>query len=276
MQPAPIAETREAAIAAMQALAVRLGRRPRRDEFCRATGLSRRTARLVCGTYGELIRAAGLMCGHTGPGLTDDDLLGILRDGLTASAGSVGRIREAPLVRRHRRAIVGRWRGWTRALLALRDWLACQQPDHPDLPALSDYCRIRRVVPVSLTPSCGELLRFRALDHAPTSESAVIFLFGLVAEELGFVLESLGPSFPDASGRRRVEGGWQRVRIEFEHRSRNFHAHAHDPKACDLIVCWEHNWPDCPLEVLELKREIARMMERASITLGQAREPVER
>ena len=20
-----------------------------------------------------------------------------------------------------------------------------------------------------------------------------------------------------------------------------------------MIVCWEHNWPECPLEVLELK-----------------------
>ena len=258
--PGPIVETREAAIAAMQALAVRLGRRPRRDEFCRATGLSRHTARLVCGTYVELIRAAGLMCRHTGANLSNEQLLGILGDALAASGGAVGRIREAPLVRRHRRAIVGRWRGWTRALLALRDWLAEQRPDHPDLPALGDYCRARRVMPASLAPSCGELLRFRALDHAPTSESAVIFLFGLVAEELGFVLESLGPSFPDAAGRRRVEGGWQRVRIEFEQRSRNFHAHGHDPQGCDLIVCWEDNWPDCPVEVLELKREVARLM----------------
>jgi hypothetical protein len=27
----------------------------------------------------------------------------------------------------------------------------------------------------------------------------------------------------------------------------------HDLKGCDMIVCWEHNWPECPLEVLELK-----------------------
>jgi hypothetical protein len=28
----------------------------------------------------------------------------------------------------------------------------------------------------------------------------------------------------------------------------------HDLKGCDMIVCWEHNWPECPLEVLELKQ----------------------
>jgi Homing endonuclease associated repeat len=31
---------------------------------------------------------------------------------------------------------------------------------------------------------------------------------------------------------------------------------------CDLIVCWKHNWPECPLEVLELKNEIADISPR--------------
>jgi hypothetical protein len=22
----------------------------------------------------------------------------------------------------------------------------------------------------------------------------------------------------------------------------------------DMIVCWKHNWPECPLEVLELSK----------------------
>jgi hypothetical protein len=31
-------------------------------------------------------------------------------------------------------------------------------------------------------------------------------------------------------------------------------AHGHDPKGCDIIVCWRHNWKKCPknLEVIEL------------------------
>ena len=49
---------------------------------------------------------------------------------------------------------------------------------------------------------------------------------------------------------------WQRLRIEFEHRSRNFRDHHHDPAACDLIVCWHHDWPECPLEVLELAEAV--------------------
>jgi hypothetical protein len=46
---------------------------------------------------------------------------------------------------------------------------------------------------------------------------------------------------------------WQRVRIEFEYQSRNFRQHGHDPDQCDVIVCWEDNWPECPIEVLELR-----------------------
>jgi hypothetical protein len=46
------------------------------------------------------------------------------------------------------------------------------------------------------------------------------------------------------------------VRIEFEFRSRTFRDHGHDPDGCDLIVCWEHNWPECPLEVVELRKVI--------------------
>jgi hypothetical protein len=30
----------------------------------------------------------------------------------------------------------------------------------------------------------------------------------------------------------------------------------HSLDGADLIVCWTHNWPECPLEVLELKSVI--------------------
>jgi hypothetical protein len=45
----------------------------------------------------------------------------------------------------------------------------------------------------------------------------------------------------------------KRVRIEIEFLSRNFLQHFHNPAECDLIVCWEKNWPDCPLQVIALK-----------------------
>jgi hypothetical protein len=47
--------------------------------------------------------------------------------------------------------------------------------------------------------------------------------------------------------------------LNFELESRNFLLHKHDPKGCDLIVCWVHNWPECPLEVIELSKVVREL-----------------
>jgi hypothetical protein len=99
------------------------------------------------------------------------------------------------------------------------------------------------------------------MTNAPMNELGVVFLFGMVAAELGFQVESLQGKFPDCEAKREVvKGKWQRSRIEFEYESKNFHLHGHDPKGCDVIVCWRHNWKDCPeeLEVIELCRVVRR------------------
>jgi hypothetical protein len=46
------------------------------------------------------------------------------------------------------------------------------------------------------------------------------------------------------------------VRIEFEYESRNFLLHQHSVMHCDVIVCWKHNWPECPRDVLELREGV--------------------
>ena len=104
------------------------------------------------------------------------------------------------------------------------------------------------------------------MRHAPINEQGVIFLFGLVAHELGFLVEAISASFPDCEAKRCVDkklGRWQRVYIEFEFRSRNFLEHGHDAAKCSLIVCWEHDWPECPLEVVELRQVIRDLANKA-------------
>ena len=96
------------------------------------------------------------------------------------------------------------------------------------------------------------------LTNAPVNEMGVVFLFALVAWDLGFQVESLwGRGYPDGRAKREVSPGkWQDQAIEFEYESRNFVLHGHDPKKCDVIVCWRHNWKECPeeIEVVELCR----------------------
>jgi len=105
----------------------------------------------------------------------------------------------------------------------------------------------------------GDLISFRGLVYAPLNENGVIFLFGKVAEDLNMYIEEIKPGYPDCIGRRFVGKGWERVAIEFEYKSSNFKQHKHDPKDCNIIICWENDWKDCPLEVIELKTEIQGM-----------------
>jgi hypothetical protein len=124
--------------------------------------------------------------------------------------------------------------------------------------------RIRTSVPAQASlmedqPVYGTPLTFSPLTYAPTHEGGVIFLFGVMARELGFAVSRIQPEFPDCEAMREIQPGrWQRVRIEFEYESRNFVSHGHDPHGCDLIVCWNHNWEACPLEVVELRSVVGQ------------------
>lgn len=111
-------------------------------------------------------------------------------------------------------------------------------------------------------PTYGNPIDFRGLRHEPVNESGVVFLFGMVAKELGYYVEAIQAGYPDCEAKRQIASGkWQRVRIEFEFESRNFRDHGHPPDGCDVIVCWHHNWDECPqqLEVVELKRIIQKL-----------------
>jgi hypothetical protein len=102
-------------------------------------------------------------------------------------------------------------------------------------------------------PVYGRPLPWPELAHEPVNELGVVFVFGMMARKLRFVVHRLQAGFPDCIAMREVAPGvWQRVRIEFEFESRNFKKHKHRRDKCDVIVCWKHNWKDCPLDVVEL------------------------
>jgi hypothetical protein len=100
---------------------------------------------------------------------------------------------------------------------------------------------------------------FTGPRHEPTNEQGVVFLFGMLSEELDFAIEWIGTEFPDCVAKRYIRGPrklQQRVKIEFEFMSRNYD-HPIDDRV--IIVCWEDNWgEDCPLEVIELRKEIEK------------------
>jgi hypothetical protein len=108
-------------------------------------------------------------------------------------------------------------------------------------------------------PVYGTPMNMCPLAHSPTNELGVVFLFGAMVRDLGYVVTLLQAEFPDCEALRQVKmDRWQRVRIEFEFESLNFVKHGHDVKGCDMIICWKHNWPECPLEVLELSKVMGK------------------
>jgi hypothetical protein len=111
-------------------------------------------------------------------------------------------------------------------------------------------------------PIYGRPLGMEELLHEPVNEGGVMFAFGAVARRLGFAVRQIRREFPDCEAVREIaRGQWQPVWIEFEFESRNFLLHGHDPKKCDVIVCWVHNWPECPkhIEVIELSKVIRQI-----------------
>jgi hypothetical protein len=119
--------------------------------------------------------------------------------------------------------------------------------------------------PLKDRPLLGAPMSLPAMAYEPVNEMGVMVLFSMMAHQLGFVIESVQSAFPDCEAKIEVEPGrWQHFRIEFEYESRGFKQHGHDPSQCDLIVCWRHNWKNCPpnIQVLELSKLVAQLSPR--------------
>jgi len=114
-------------------------------------------------------------------------------------------------------------------------------------------------VPLKDRANLWQSHHFRGLRHEPVNEQGVVFLFGMLAKELGYLVETVQTGSPDCEAMRQITPErWQRVRIEFELRAENFRDHGHPASGCDVIVCWRHNCDDCPkhIEILELSSVI--------------------
>lgn len=123
------------------------------------------------------------------------------------------------------------------------------------------------------SPNDGDLgkpMDLGVLNYAPTSEQGVVALFVYFMEKLKdhkFVkIEFIRAGFPDACVIEREGDLYNRKYIEFEFKASMFREHVknknHRTIKCDYVVCWEHDYLSCPIKVIELKSEIAKIMEK--------------
>jgi hypothetical protein len=287
-----MAETKEDLIVLIQEVSRRAGTSTvPRHQFLREAKVSERMVQRLFGTYNALVEAAGLepmRFPGAGGTYSDADLLAEVVRVLRLPEAKMtqvffdqhGEVSTSVCARRF-----GGWLGTLRAaaeildpvedrllLAKLAEYLSPAQEretSQTSEPGTDDGPE-RETLPHALPDSSsvearnlyGDFINFRGLQHAPVNEQGVVFLFGMICRELGYVVEIVRSGFPDCEAKRRVRdrpGKWERVRIEFEFESRTFRTHGHDPDQCDVVVCWDHNWPECPLEVVELRGLIAKL-----------------
>jgi hypothetical protein len=272
---------KDALIARIREVAFRLGTTTLScSQFTRETGVGIAVVVHHFDSWSAFCAAAGLSSHPRNVKLTDDELFAAMRDAFVTLGGVTNQHRFLKVFPYSRHRFAARGKLWTEILFALRQWCEAKDPAFPYLDQLPTEARPRKgqrpatelaiaaaegrlPPPKDAGRTMGEFLGFRAMSHAPVNELGVVFLFALVAGELGYSLEMLVPGFPDGQAKRRVRGGrWEPVRIEFEFRASHFQAHNHDPAKCDLIVCWEDDWPGCPVDVLELRKVVREIMER--------------
>ena len=268
--------SREEVLAALMECAEKLGRLPHAQEFLTATGLRVQSVRKHFGSFVQLLSEAGFQ--GKGTGYTVE-----MKELFLDWAGIVRAMGRLPSIAEYERRsqytmqpLRRRFKGWRNVPLGLaqyakenhledqcQDVLEIVRGDqiHELQPDWSSRVASRtpsQMVLRANRPTFGESLAPLPMTYAPTNELGVVFLFGMLAAELGFSVMRLQTEFPDCRAMRRVaDKRWQEVWIEFEFESRNFLVHRHMAEGCDLIVCWEHNWPECPLEVVELKKVLS-------------------
>ncbi|MGA2065497.1 MAG: hypothetical protein ABSG86_11030 [Thermoguttaceae bacterium] len=165
--------------------------------------------------------------------------------------------------------ILARYRKWK----AERDQPPARDGAVTNSDGTSDQTPVRRNTAIAIVRESsvapkqlyGEPFDFRGLRHAPINEQGVVYLFGMVSRELGFYVESIQQGFPDCEAKYcsdKKRNLWARARIELEFKASAFREHGHDAAQCDFIVCWIDDWPDSPLPVIELKKEIAKLPSR--------------
>jgi len=270
-----------AVLDAIRETAKALGRAPSRREFMRSSGMTEYQVLRHFPSWREAVRAAGLDSEPTNVPLEPAVLLEDWGE-------LVRRARRIPTRNQYRRdgsyspgVFERKFGPWSAIPAKFREF-AATRPEWADVLALlpietastprvasptpsasiDSFSQRHRHTMLENRPTYGNPIDFRGLRHEPVNEDGVVFLFGMVARELGYLVEAVQAGFPDCEAKRQVEAGkWQRVRIEFEYESRNFRDHGHPPEGCDVIVCWRHNWPECPaeLEVVELRSVIATL-----------------
>ena len=270
--------TKEEMIAAIHECAARLGHPPSSTELRKSANVHKYDVRKYFGTHAKALDACGMQAGGAGYEVK-------LKTLFLGWAEVVRELGKPPTMEEYDkrsknsvRPLIRRAGSWTRVPLLMMEFAKSEglEGEFKDvLDIIAAHYQLARARNRTSGPTKDMLLRPRImvdqpmygeplLDSplmcAPINEMGVVLLFGGICRSLGFYVTRVQSEFPDCEALRRVERDrCQLAKIEFEYESRNFLFHGHPITGCNLIVCWSHNWLDCPIEVLELKSLVGKL-----------------
>ena len=272
--------SRQEILKAISVCAKKLGRSPSLRELRRMAGVNGTRLDKEFGGLSKALAAAGLEAVGPGYEVAESALLldwaAVVRKlGKVPTAqqyGETGKYSQTPFYARYER--------WGRVMEAFRKFARAEKKEaqwrdvlkliaarEEKIAKAAEGGKNGRRCPLMMDRAVyGDPLLIPGMAHAPTNEAGVMFAFGVMAGRLGFAVKRWQVAFPDCVAvREMAKGQWQDQNVEVEFESKNFLRHGHDPKKCDVIVCWVHNWPECPewIEVVELRKEIAEIAETA-------------
>lgn len=254
-------DERSAMIGVVQRMGAEMGRQPTQKEI--RFRVPHEECRRVFGDYCALLRAAGYRGQLRSKRITSERREEMLND-FGRVAGRMGRFPTTGEYQKHGLFTYRTFKKVFRSWKVVRNEFVAHTGGVEALPgtlrALTEKHGQMTYVCHPDRPVCGKLLNYRAMLHEPTNEQGVVLLFGMMAEELGFIIENVRTSYPDCEGKRRVGvNSWQRVRIEFEFLSSRF---KHPVDGCDLVVCWRDDVPPKGLEVMSLEKVLREKREK--------------
>jgi hypothetical protein len=256
---------------AIRRTASELGKNPSRSEFSRHTRITEYNILKLFSNWNSAVEAAGLKPNTTHGKIDDYELLadwGKLVRELRKIPTRVKYKQQGKFSSRAFENHFGPWSGlpdkFREFAKEKNEWndvialLAINKPTYTISPPID----IHKHSQLQRRTVYGNHIDFRGLRPEPANENGVIFLFDIVARELGYSFEAVQTGFPDCEAKRQIAAGkWQSIRIEFEYESRDFSDKGNPVDSCDVIVCWRHNWPDCPsrIAVVELSEVIKQL-----------------
>jgi len=266
-------------------LAKKLGRVPTNTEVERMTPVRRRHLRKYYSNFSEALRACGMENPHSGVKVPTAKLF--------ADWARVARtLKKLPTTKAYRKLgkhsmeavmrMCGQWSAVPRQMLAFARKHGLENKWKDVMKMIGEQCENDwpsdgRMWPIPAKsrslfkkdrPVYGPLMSLAPMVHIPTNEAGVLFLFAAMALEMGYVATVVRRGFPDCEALLEIAPNrFQPVQIEFEYLSRNFLRHRHSVDKCDIIVCWINNWPECPLEVVDLSKIVSSR--RAAFSQGQ-------